>query len=115
MNSKLYQQAIQNVDNRRKQELFQEIEDEIQDEYHLLKFESEKITADAATREKIRSLHRQCRRLPTIQMYDAPHISKQVRILENYVKTGKYHPRELKELEEFVQHRLDLQKKKEKR
>ncbi|MBS3169205.1 hypothetical protein J4210_01870 [Candidatus Woesearchaeota archaeon] len=112
MDIKLYKQAKQNIQKQREQELREEIQEDVKEEYERLKFESEKVIADEAILAKIKILHQKCSKLSAIQMYDQPRIDHRADILEMYLKTKRYHPRELKELEAFVKRRLELKKKK---
>ena len=108
MDKALFEKARVNVLQKRENELQEVIHEEVREEYEHLIFESEKLLVDAASLEKINLLYKQCLKLPSIRMYDAPYIFRQANILSNYIKTRRYHPQELKELEDFVMRRRAL-------
>lgn len=101
MNKKLYEKAKRNVESERAREL----KEEIKHEYDRLVWESEKKVLDVKTRKKVEQLLERASATPATSMAGGylRHglISNAKSILEN----RKYHPKELKKLENGIKKR----------
>ena len=95
MCEELYEQAKQNVAF----EIREKIKERIREEYKKLKFESEKKQADKKTSQKIKSLYKKSKTIFPINWGNAYSTHHRKQEIEEYAKTGIYHPQKLLNLE----------------
>jgi ABC-type lipopolysaccharide export system ATPase subunit len=93
----LHQQAKQNVIKREKHELKREVEQE----YKQLLYDSQFQKADQKTILKIKKI---AQHLPSAHSMGIAALNHTIDgILDDYIKQKKYHPKSLKEIEEYTQ------------
>lgn len=103
MNQKLYEQAKKNIIKEREEEL----QAEIKEEYKALLFESQKLVADKEMMLHLKSLLKKAKKLPVRSMgenYSVNHLKGKIMTM---IEEGKYHKRELREIEGRVEEKLN--------
>ena len=101
MNKKLYEQAKKNVEKALKKEL----NEKIMDECNALVYQSQ-LKEDKRTMKKLRNLYK---KLKKIQPWNFGHslvLNDMKREFERIISAGKYHPKEIRGLENDVKRKL---------
>ena len=103
MNEELLNQARKNILDSRKQDL----NEEILEEYEELIFETEKLKADKKTLAKIKELHKQTENIWPRNWGDSFNVHGLKETISEYAKTGVYHPKTLKAIENEIKVRVN--------
>ena len=99
MNKKLFEQAKRNVE----QEIAEDKKERVKEEYKRIKHDSEKRKATKKELKQIRELYKKSKLIKPSNWVNSIQIKQfVVSVIEDYVKTGWYHPKDLKDLEEYV-------------
>lgn len=99
MNKKLYEEAKENVLLQRNEDL----KEEIKEEYEALLFESQKLAADKEMLVYLKKLLKKARKIPVKSMGSAYYMNHLKGKIITMIEEGKYHPRDLKEVEGRVE------------
>ena len=102
MNKKLYEQAKSNI----MKEKDEEFKEEVREEYKHLIYLSQMVKADAKIIKKVESLKKKVNKMGARSMADGYYINHLQGEVGRIIEKGKYHPDNLKRLEEKVKERI---------